>query len=105
MLDLAPCPGFPVRFAPFVYRCWKLVLRCGQHAAAVAGDLQFFLGGDHFNLVGGEPEIFQTCGGGGSYAIAMFADAAGEDEKIYTSQQGRVSADRFPNCDVEDIER
>jgi len=61
----------------------------------VACDLSLFLRRDNLNLVWSQAKKFEALRCCGSNVIAVLSDASREDEKIRTSQQSRVSPDRF----------
>ena len=65
----------------------------GHHRATVARDLLFFLCGDNLNLIGSQTKNLKPFCGRGSNAIAMLSDAAGEDEKVDTTEEGYIRTD------------
>ena len=71
---------------------------------AVARNLLLFLGGDNLDLIWGEPKRFEAAGCCGADAVAMFSDAAGEDEKIHSAQQCHVRTNRFSDSNRKNIQ-
>ena len=85
--------------------CESLSVAADHHFAAVAGDLLFFLGGDDLNLLRSEAQPIQALSGGGTNALAVFADAAGEDQKVGAAKKGEVGSYRLSNGERKNIER
>ncbi len=70
----------------------------------MTGDLLFFLGGDNFDFAGGEAEKVEAGGNGVANGITVFADTAGEDEKVDSAEKGNICADCFAHGSGKDVE-
>ena len=76
-----------------------------HHSATVARDLWFFPCADNLNLVCGEAKELETVGSYGSNVIAVLSDAAGEDEKVDTTEESSIRTDYLAHGNRKDIQR
>lgn len=70
----------------------------------MARDLQFFLGRDNLNLVSCETKKFEAARSCRSNIVAMLSDAAGEDQKVNTTEQSDVRANGLAHGKSKDIQ-
>ena len=68
-------------------------------------NLPLFLSGNYLNFLRAQAETLQAAACCLPDMVAVFADSAGENEKIYSLEQGNVGANRFSNGNREDIQR
>lgn len=71
----------------------------------MARDLWFFLCADNLNLVCGEAKELETVGSYGSNVIAVLSDAAGEDKKVDTTEEGSIRTNYLAHGNGKDIQR
>ena len=76
---------------------------CDHHATAPR-DLLFFLSRDNLNLVCSEAEKFEAVRSCGTNTPAVLSYAAGEDEKIHTTEESNVCTDYFAYRNGKDIQ-
>ena len=68
-------------------------------------NLPLFLSGNYLNFLRAQAKTLQAAARCLPDMVAVFADSAGENEKIYSLEQGNVGANRFSNGNREDIQR